>query len=136
MIRAAVVAAAVFVGPAAGACSAPATLSELRLADQRAGAGDVDGAVVAYRAAQVKCGALRPVRRARAACGEALLGEAEVQEHAGRTRPAIDAYLAIPARAGSDQATAAAAVYRAGVLLLGDHQVTPAWTALWRVVTD
>ena len=86
--------------------------------------------------AQARCGALRPVRRARAACGEALLGEASALEHAGRTRPAIQTYLAIPARAGDDAATAATAVYRAGVLLLADHQVEPAWTALWRVVTD
>jgi tetratricopeptide (TPR) repeat protein len=76
------------------------------------------------------------VRRARAACGEALIGEAEVLEHAGRTQPAIQTYLAIPARAGDDPATAATAVYRAGLLLLGDHQDTRAWTALWRVVTE
>jgi tetratricopeptide (TPR) repeat protein len=127
--------AAILAGLAA-ACSAPATLSELRLAEQRADAGDVDGAVAAYRAAQGKCGALRPARRARAACAEALLGEAEVLEHARRTAPAIQTYLAIPARAGDDPAAAATAIYRAGRLLLGDRQVVPAWTALWRVVTD
>jgi len=121
---------------AVAACSAQATLSELRTAEQRADAGDVDGAVTAYRAAQGKCGSLRPARRARAACGEALLGEAEVLEHAGRTRPAIDTYLAIPGRAGDDRATAGTAVYRAGTLLLAAHEVAPAWTALWRVVTD
>ena len=88
---------------------------------------DPNRAVAAYRAAQVKCGALRPARRARAACGEALLGEAEVLEHAGRTQPAIQTYLAIPPRAGDDQATAATAVYRAGLLLLGDHQVAPSF---------
>jgi tetratricopeptide (TPR) repeat protein len=118
------------------ACSAPATLSDLRTAERRADAGDVDGAIAAYRAAQVSCRALRPARRARAACGEALLGEAEVLDHAGRTQPAIQAYLAIPARAEGDPATAATATYRAGELLLRDHQVTAAWTALWRVVTD
>ncbi|HEX3759225.1 MAG TPA: tetratricopeptide repeat protein [Kofleriaceae bacterium] len=120
----------------AGACSARGTLPELALADQRADAGDVDAAVAEYRVAQVTCRALRPARRARAACGEALLGEAGTLEHAGRTQPAIQSYLAIPARAGEDAATAATAVYRAGLLLLGDHQVEPAWTALWRVVTD
>ncbi|HEU4729180.1 MAG TPA: tetratricopeptide repeat protein [Kofleriaceae bacterium] len=118
------------------ACSAPATLSELRTAEHRADAGDVEGALAAYHEAQARCGALRPARRARAACSEALLGEAEVLEHAGRTRPAIEVYLAIPPRAAGDPATAATAVYRAGELLLGDHQVGPAWTALWRVVTD
>ena len=55
----------------AAACSARGTLPELALADQRADAGDVDAAVAAYRVAQVKCRALRPARRARAACGEA-----------------------------------------------------------------
>jgi tetratricopeptide repeat protein len=59
-----------------------------------------------------------------------------VLEHAGRTRPAIETYLAIPPRAGHDRATASTAVYRAGQLLLRDHQIEPAWTALWRVVTD
>ncbi|HEY0990290.1 MAG TPA: hypothetical protein VGD80_24730, partial [Kofleriaceae bacterium] len=118
------------------ACSAPATLSDLRTAERRADAGDVDGAVAAYRAAQVSCRALRPARRALAACGEALLGEAEVLEHAGRTEPAIQAYLAIPGRAASDRTTAATATCRAGELLLRDHQLAPAWTALWRAVTD
>jgi TolA-binding protein len=130
-----IVVAVVLLG-ALGACSAPATLSELKTAEHRADAGDVDGAITAYRAAQGTCGALRPARRAQAACGEALLGEAEVLEHAGRTAPAIQTYLAIPARAADDPATAATAVYRAGALLLHGHQVTAAWTALWRVVTD
>jgi TolA-binding protein len=121
---------------ALSACSAPATLSDLRTAERRADAGDVDGAVAAYRAAQVSCRSLRPAHRARAACGEALLGEAEVLDHAGRTQPAIQTYLAIPARAGDDPPTAATAVYRAGELLLRDHRVAAAWTALWRVVTD
>jgi len=128
--------AAIVAGICASACSAPATLSDLRTAEQRSGAGDVDGAVTAYRAAQVSCRRLRPERRARAACSEALLGEAETLEHAGRTQPAIDTYLAIPARAGDDAGPAAIATYRAGLLLLAAHQVTPAWTQLWRVVTS
>jgi tetratricopeptide (TPR) repeat protein len=121
------------------ACSAPATPSELSTAERRDRAGDIDGAIAAYRAAQRTCGALRPVRRARQACGEALIGEAEVLEHAGRTQRAIAAYLAIPARAGrteDDAAVAATALYRAGQLLLRDRETEPAWTALWRVVTD
>ena len=117
------------------ACSAPATLSDLRTAERRADAGDVDGAIAAYRAAQVSCRALRPARRALAACGEALLGEPELLEHAGRTQPAIQAYLGIPARAVDDRTTAATATCRAGELLLRDHQLAPAWTALWRAVT-
>jgi len=121
---------------ALAACSASPPLSELTIAEQRADRGDVDGALAAYRAAQGTCRAVKPVRRARAACAEALLGEGEVLEHAGRIQPAIDAYLAMPARAVDDPATAAVALDRAGELLLRDHQVVPAWTALWRVVTD
>lgn len=117
------------------ACSAPATLPELVKAEKAADRGDVDGAVRAYREAQIGCKDLRPQRRARAACSEALLGEAEVLEHAGRKDEAIRTYLAIPART-DDEMTAATATYRAGTLLLGAGKVVEAWTALWRVVTD
>jgi tetratricopeptide (TPR) repeat protein len=106
------------------------------VAEHRADAGDVDGALVAYHAAQARCHALRPPRRALAACSEALLGEGELLEHSGRTQAAIEAYQAIPARAGDDPMTAARATDRAGELLLRAGQIEPAWTALWRVVTD
>ena len=46
------------------ACSAPATLPELAAAEKREDAGDVDGAVAQYRAAQLRCGKLQPARRA------------------------------------------------------------------------
>ncbi len=118
------------------ACSAPATLSELKLAEQREDAGDTEGAIAMFHAAQVRCGKLKPARRARAACADSLLGEAETLEHAGRTQRAVEAYLAIPARVHDDDATASIAVYRAGELLLHAGQTTAAWTALWRVVTD
>lgn len=118
------------------ACSAPATLSELTTAERRADSGDTDGAIVAYREAQAKCGSLRPARRARSACADALLGEGEVLEHAGRTQEAIAAYLAIPARVPDDGATCATAIERAGELQLRAGEAVPAWTSLWRVVTD
>jgi TolA-binding protein len=118
------------------ACSAPATLSELQTAERREASGDIDGAVAAYREAQLRCGALKPPRRAKAACADALLGEAEVLEHAGRTKQAIDAYLAIPARVPDDTTTSSIATFRAGELLLRAGEDKPAWTALWRVVTD
>ena len=118
------------------ACSAPATLPDLVTAERRADAGDVDGALEAYRAAQQHCGALRPARRAKAACADALLGEGEVLERAGRTPQAIETYLAIPPRASDDPTTSAIAVYRAGELQLRAGQITEAWTALWKVVTD
>jgi len=117
------------------ACSAPATLSELTTAERRADNGDTDGAITAYREAQAKCGALRPARRAKAACADALLGEGEVLAHAGRTQEAIDAYLAVPARVPDDAATSATAIERAGEMQLRAGTTVPAWTALWRVVT-
>src|SRR3569833_4180434 len=91
------------------ACSAFATLLDLAAAEHSEDAGDTDGAIAHYRAAQSSCHQLRPARRAKAACGSALLGEAEVLERAHRSAAAIATSLAIPARAGDDSATAAAA---------------------------
>jgi tetratricopeptide (TPR) repeat protein len=117
------------------ACSAPATLPELVQAEHAADRGDVDGAVRAYREAQANCQKLRPARRAKAACSEALLGEAEVLEHAGRKTDAIRTYLAVSSKTDDDM-TAATATYRAGSLMLDAGRTVEAWTALWRVVTD
>jgi tetratricopeptide (TPR) repeat protein len=118
------------------ACSAPATLPELVVAEKKADAGDTEGALVAYREAQRTCHALKPQARARTACGDALLGEAETLEHAGRAQQAIDAYLAIPPRTEDDPTTAANATFHAGKLLLRAGKPVEAWTALWRTVTD
>ena len=111
-------------------------MSELTTAHQREDAGDIEGALVAFRAAQTKCGSLTPPRRARAACAEALLGEAEVLEHAGRTKEATDVYLAVPAKAPDDTATASIATLRAGEMLLRVGETEAAWTALWKCVTE
>ena len=118
------------------ACSAPATLPELVQAEHAADRGDTDGAIRAYREAQIGCKRLRPERRAKQACGDALLGEAEVLERANRKPEAITTYLAIPAKANGDDTTAATATYRAGGLLLAANHEFEAWTALWKVVTD
>ena len=47
------------------ACSAPATLPELVQAEHAADRGDTDGAIRAYREAQIGCKRLRPERRGR-----------------------------------------------------------------------
>ncbi len=106
-----------------------------RAGGARADAGDVAGAVAAYQRAQTTCTRLRPKRRAVDACRDALIGEGDVLEHAGRGSDAIAVYLAIPPRT-DDAIAAATALYRAGDLLLKDHQIVPAWTQLWKVVTD
>jgi tetratricopeptide (TPR) repeat protein len=117
------------------ACTASAPLPDLIAAEHSARAHDWDGAIAKFRAAQVSCLRLTPPRRARAACSEALLGEGETLDDAGRAPDAIAVYLAIPPRA-PDDATAATATYRAGTLLLRAHREVEAWTALWKVVTD
>ena len=124
---------------AIGACSAPANLPDLAAAEHMSDAGDLDGAIAAYHRAQITCRAIKPPRRARTVCADALLGEPDALDRAGRTPDAITAYLAIPARAAGDPTVAATATYRAGRLLLRadrPDQTAAAWTALWRVVTD
>ncbi len=121
---------------ATAACSASPPMPELVTAQQREDAGDVEGALAAYRAAQGKCGALKPARRAKAACAEALLGEGEVLEHAQRLDDAIATYLAVPSKAPDDTATSSIATYRAGELLLRTGKEAEAWTALWKCVTE
>jgi TolA-binding protein len=120
----------------AAGCSAPATLPELAAADTHADRGETDAAIASYRAAQTKCSALKPQRRAKQACSEALLGEAQTLERAGRTDEAITTYLAIPAKVPDDALSGSTATYRAGQLLLDAKRTVEAWTALWRVVTD
>ncbi len=118
------------------ACSAPATLPDLVKAERLADSGDTDGALAAYREAQTTCKNVKPARRRQQACGDALLGEAEVQEHAGRIDAAVATYLAIPNKAPDDSVTASTATYRGGELLLKQDKPVEAWTALWKVVTD
>jgi tetratricopeptide (TPR) repeat protein len=125
-----------FVLALAMACSAPATLPELAQAERRADSGDIEGALADYRDAQVTCKRLRPERRATQACAEALLGEAQTLERAGRSDQALAAYLAIPAKAPGDMTTGAMATYRAAELLINAKREVDAWTLLWKVVTD
>jgi hypothetical protein len=121
---------------ALAACSAPATLSDLATAEQRERAGDTDGALAAYRAAQTSCTRLTPPRRARLACTQAQLGEAELLESSGRTAEALAAYAALIERAGVEPGTAAQGQYKAGRLALDAGDARAGWTYLWRTVTD
>lgn len=118
------------------ACSAPATLNDLKVAERAADRGDVDGALAAYRAAQVSCKQVKPARRAKAACSDAFLGEPEVLATAGRTPEAIALYLALPGKLPNDTAASSIAVYRAGEMQLRAGDTKDAWTNLWRVITE
>jgi hypothetical protein len=118
------------------ACSAPATLPDLATAEQRERAGDTPGALAAYRAAQISCRTLGPPRRATLACSQAVLGEAALLEASGATAAAIAAFAAIADRPGTDPATAAHGLYKAGTLALAAGDARRGWTHLWRTVTD
>ncbi|MCE9579519.1 MAG: hypothetical protein K8W52_40735, partial [Deltaproteobacteria bacterium] len=139
------IARAVAFGVLASACSAPAPLPELAAAERQARAGDVDQALASYRAAQVSCTGIRIARRRREACGQALVGEAELLVDAGRVDEAITAYAAIPDKVDHDPPPSATGLFRAGVLRLARAEATTppdaaeekaAWTLLWQVVTD
>lgn len=123
----------------AAACSAPATLPELAEAATRQRAGDVDGALAAYRRAETECRKLQPERRRREACSEAQLGQAEALEEAQRADEALAVYERIAARPASDL-VAATALLRIGRLELardrGGDRAEAAWRALWKCVTD
>ncbi len=120
----------------AAACSAPATLNELKTAERLADKGDTDGALAAYHQAQITCHRLTPARRAKATCSDAYLGEAEVLEHAGKTTEAIARYLELPGKLPNDTAAGSIAIYRAGDLQLRAGHIKDAWTNLWRVITE
>jgi len=138
-------AAALLVGAAVlAACSAPATLPDLAAAETAERAGRTDDALARYRAAEQSCRAIKVARRRREACGQALLGEADLLADAGRTAEAIAAYAAIPARTANDPPPSAEGLYRAGTLTLDqaeartppdDAGVEQAWTYLWRTIT-
>jgi TolA-binding protein len=118
------------------ACSAPATLPDLATAEQRERAGDVVGALAAYRAAQTSCRRLEPPRRRQLACSQALLGEAELLESTGKVDEATAAFAGFAERDEIDAATRAHGLYKAGTLALDAGSVQRGWTMLWRTVTD
>ena len=133
-----------------GACSAPATLRELQVAQTAERNGQHDQAVAAYRAAQTTCQQLHPKRRRDIACAQAWLGAAELLDQDGKRDAAIAAYqqiLAAPAASNLDAAAEvvqpgepdaamwARAGYRVGALLLERGDATAAYDAWWRVIT-
>lgn len=120
----------------ASACSAPATLSDLKAAERAADRGDVEAALTSYRAAQVSCKRVEPALRSKEACHDAVLGEPEVLTTAGRTDEAIALYLAVPGKLPGDPAAGSIAVYRAGELQLRAGATKDAWTNLWRTITE
>jgi len=120
----------------ASACSAPATLEDLKTAERAEDRGDVAGALAGYRAAQSSCKRVKPARRAKAACSDAFLGEPGVLVQAGKIDDAIALYLALPGKLPGDPAASSIAIYRAGDLQLRAGHIKDGWTQLWRVITE
>jgi TolA-binding protein len=121
---------------ALAACSAPAPLPELVSAERLESEGQTDGALAAYREAQITCQKLHPARVRTDTCSRALVGEAELLEDAGRTKEAIAAWAAIPEKSNGDPPPSAQGLYRAGMLTLQEGDAKVAWTYLWKTVTD
>ena len=134
----------------AAACSAPATLHELQVAQTAERNGHHEQAVAAYRAAQTTCQQLHPKRRRDIACAQAALGEAELLDQDGNRDAAIVAYqkiLTTPAASNMDAAADVAlagepdtgmwarAGYRLGALLLERGDAAAGYDAWWRVIT-
>lgn len=118
-------------------CAAPRPLPDIEEAERRQRAGDVEGALVAYRRAQESCRRERDALRRRAACSEAHLGYAELLVDLGRDERAIDAFdRAARALAADSPAAAARATLRSGQLRLERGDEVEAYRRLWRVVTD
>jgi tetratricopeptide (TPR) repeat protein len=119
------------------ACSARGPMPEVAEAERRRRAGDDDGALLAYRQAQVSCKRERDPLRRRAACSEAHLGRAELLVDLDREVEAIRAFdQAAVALAPEDPASAARATLRSGQLRLDRGDDVAAYQRLWKVVTD
>lgn len=117
------------------ACSAPAVPVDLAAAYERERAGDVDGALAAYRRASDRACADAPRGRpTRADCGRALLGEAALLAEAGRVEEAIAAYVAIETRTQADPPPSAEGLYQAGRLAYRADRAAVAAGYLWAAV--
>ncbi|MEZ4402009.1 MAG: hypothetical protein R3B06_18405 [Kofleriaceae bacterium] len=116
------------------ACSAAAPPADLTAGYARARAGDVDGALAAFRAAGARCADAPSRHPTPPDCARALLAEAALLADDGRTAEAIAAYEAIDARTHGDPAPSAEAWFQAGRLAYQADQVDRAARDLWRVI--
>lgn len=116
------------------ACSAAPVPADLSRAYERQAAGDLDGALAAYRAAARRCDRALSSERTDADCARALLGEAGVLADAGRTAEAIAAYAAIGARTHDDPPPSAEGLFRAGRLAFDAGRAGQAAGYLWAAV--
>ncbi len=120
----------------AAACTPPALLSELKVAEKHVHAGEYEQAMAAYDRAVVSCLNIEDEAKRRTTCGHAHLGRAELLDRMGRREDAAAAYEATPDALDRDPVPSATAVYRAGKLRLELGQEVKGYELLWRAVTD
>ncbi len=123
-------------GAVVAACSAPALLGDLAEAERLERAGENEGALDAYQAAQTSCKRIRNHRIRRDTCAQAHIERAELLEDIGRKREAAAAYEATPAQLDSDPIPSAKAFFRAGRLRLELGEDERGYALLWKAVTN
>ncbi len=126
----------IIAGVVAGACSAPALISDLSQAEEQERAGQHELALASYQRAQSSCLRIENKQRRRITCSNAHLHRAELLEQMGRKLDAARAYEKVPAALPKDKPSGAQASYRAGRIYLQLGQDKRAYTLLWRTVTD
>ncbi len=120
----------------AAACTPPALLPELKVAEQHVHAGEYEQALAAYDRALVSCVRLEDEAKRRTTCGHAHLGRAELLDRMDRREDAAAAYEATPAALEGDPVPSATAVYRAGKIRLELGHEVKGYELLWRAITD
>lgn len=130
MIRAVAVAALL------SACSAPALLPDLAVAEEHERDGRYDEALDAYARAQATCTEIRHKRTQRQTCEAAHTNPAELLERMERWPEAAAAYEQITVDLAHNPTAAARATYRAGRIHLRLGNDVRAYELLWKTVTD
>ncbi len=118
------------------ACSAPAQIRDLQVAEDQERSGQREEALQSYRSAQVSCHHVSSRRKRADACSAAYMQYAELLVTMGRITEAITAYHDAESELQSRPAAAAQACYAAATLYLQNDDHKRAYTYLWKAVTD
>ncbi|MBL4636360.1 MAG: tetratricopeptide repeat protein [Kofleriaceae bacterium] len=118
------------------ACSAPAQIRELQVAESQERSGDYEKALESYRSAQITCTTVSSRRRRRDSCAAAHMQYAELLVTMSRKQEAITAYREAEKELTHSPPAAAQASYSAGLLYLDLGNDTAAYEHFWRTVTD
>lgn len=118
------------------ACSAPAQIRDLQIAETQEQSGDYAKALDSYRAAQLSCSKVKSNRRRRDSCAAAHMQYAELLVTMDRKRDAIAAYRAAEVELSHSPPAASQACYSTGLLYLDLQEEEKAYEFFWRTVTQ